>query len=408
MFGEGGAYEVSCCFLNKPPAPEPSCSLLFARNSRNSLTSCKVSCFPFWKKRSGNSTTPRGAWFVPVCHGWMGRPSKDRLVIARAFVAKAVYGFGLTRQLLERLQQDAQLRRICGWQSAHQLPHESTFSRAFAEFAQMELPQFVHAALIASTQKDRLIGHIARDSTAIEARERFPQNTPKPSAPQAAPATSARKGKPKGKTGPHRRHKGGKPTRRPKQDTRLHRQRRMQLPEMLADLPRGCSLGVKTKGDGHQHYWRGYKLHLDVVDGQIPISAILTAASLHDSQVAIRLATMTAQRVTSLYDVMDAAYDAAEIYAHSRSLAHVPIIRPVKRPQKEIPFSGRERGEAREMSPAQQVRFRQRTMVERVNARLKDEFGGRQIRVRGASKIMAHLMFGVLASTVDQILKLVS
>jgi hypothetical protein len=46
-------------------------------------------------------------------------------------------------------------------------------------------------------------------------------------------------------------------------------------------------------------------------------------------------------------------------------------------------------------------------MVERVNARLKDEFGGRQIRVRGASKIMAHLMFGVLALTADQILKLV-
>jgi len=41
-------------------------------------------------------------------------------------------------------------------------------------------------------------------------------------------------------------------------------------------------------------------------------------------------------------------------------------------------------------------------MVERVNARLKDEFGGSQIRVRGAAKVMAHLMFGVLALTVDQ------
>jgi hypothetical protein len=46
-------------------------------------------------------------------------------------------------------------------------------------------------------------------------------------------------------------------------------------------------------------------------------------------------------------------------------------------------------------------------MVERVNARLKDEFGGRTVRVRGAAKVMAHLMFGVLALTVDQILKLV-
>ncbi len=47
-------------------------------------------------------------------------------------------------------------------------------------------------------------------------------------------------------------------------------------------------------------------------------------------------------------------------------------------------------------------------MVERVNARLKDEFGGRNVRVRGAAKVMAHLMFGVLALTADQLMKLVS
>jgi hypothetical protein len=182
----------------------------------------------------------------------------------------------------------------------------------------------------------------------------------------------------------------------------------MTLPQMLADLPRQCDLGGKQNSQGNTEYGRGYKLHLDVADGQIPISAILTAASLHDSQVAIPLATMTAQRVTNLYDVMDAGYDAAEIDEHSRSLGHVPIIRPVKRQHKEIPFSGREKWEAREMTPAEQDRFRERTMVERVNARLKDEFGARQIRVRGASKIMAHLMFGVLVLTADQILKLVS
>jgi hypothetical protein len=350
------------------------------------------------------------ARFVPASRGWIGRPSKDRLAIACAFVAKAVYGFNLTRQLLERLHQDPQLRRICGWKHARQVPHESTFSRAFAEFAAMELPQFVHEALIASTQKDRLIGHIARDSTAIEARESFPETAAKASATPQPASTSPGKGdRPQRRRGPHRRHKGGKPPARPpKEDTRLHRQREMSLPAMLAELPRHCSLGVKTKDGGNQQYWRGYKLHLDVADGQIPISAILTAASLHDSQVAIPLATMTAQRVTNLYDVMDAAYDATEIYEHSRSLEHVPIIRPVRRQHKEIPFSGRGKWEAREMTWAEQDRFRERTMVERVNARLKDEFGGRQIRVRGASKIMAHLMFGVLALTADQILKLVS
>ncbi|MBI2685601.1 MAG: hypothetical protein HYX27_04735 [Acidobacteria bacterium] len=38
-----------------------------------------------------------------------------------------------------------------------------------------------------------------------------------------------------------------------------------------------------------------------------------------------------------------------------------------------------------------------------LNGRLNDEFGGRIIYVRGAAKIMAHLMFGVLALTADQI-----
>ena len=47
-----------------------------------------------------------------------------------------------------------------------------------------------------------------------------------------------------------------------------------------------------------------------------------------------------------------------------------------------------------------------RTMVERVNERLKDEFGGRFVRVRGAIKVKCHLMFGILVLAVDQIFRL--
>src|SRR3954454_10777359 len=73
------------------------------------------------------------ARFVPCSRGWIGRPSKDRLAIASAFVAKVVYGFSTTRQLLEALHRDDQLRRICGWTTVRRVPHESTFSRAFEE-----------------------------------------------------------------------------------------------------------------------------------------------------------------------------------------------------------------------------------------------------------------------------------
>ena len=58
------------------------------------------------------------------------------------------------------------------------------------------------------------------------------------------------------------------------------------------------------------------------------------------------------------------------------------------------------------MNWAGQDRFAERIMVERVFSGLKDEFGARAILVRGASKIMAHLMFCLLALTVDQLLKL--
>jgi len=56
----------------------------------------------------------------------------------------------------------------------------------------------------------------------------------------------------------------------------------------------------------------------------------------------------------------------------------------------------------------EQIRYNQRTAGERVNGRLKDEFGGRHIRVCGASKVMCHCMFAVFALTADQLLRLVT
>ena len=363
------------------------------------------------------------ARFVPSAHGWVGRPSKDRLAIASAFIAKAIYGFTTTRQLLEALHRDDQLRRICGWPVARRVPHESTFSRAFEEFARMELPQLVHEALIRETLGDRLIGHIARDSTAIEARERFPE-TDEQRAERLGPLKAKRKqerkmarqqareanpgvpqpGRKRGpKPGPHKAYPGGKRPYVPPSDTRLGRQRSMSLPEMLEDLPKQCDIGAKKNSQGNTDYWRGYKLHLDVADGQIPISAVLTSASVHDSQVAIPLATMTTERVTYLYELMDSAYDATHIREQSRSMGHVPIIDPNRHNTKPLPFqpSG-----APGLSPAEQQRYRERTMVERAYAREKDEFGGRTIRVRGNPKVMAHLMFGIVALTVDQLLRM--
>ena len=332
-----------------------------------------------------------GSWSCGV-----GRPAKHRRAIARAFVAKAVFNLNATRQLLDRLSVDVSLRRICGWESRREIPHESQFSRAFAEFAASELPQRLHAALIAETQQERLIGHISRDSTEIEGREK-PLRTPV----SITPAKPMRKrGRPK---------KGEQPL--PPEPTRLERQAGMTLEQMLDDLPRACNAGSKNNSKGYKETWIGYKLHLDVADGQIPISCILTSASLHDSQAAIPLARLTAQRVTHLYDLMDSAYDAQSIHEQIRGLGQIPIIDAHPRrdsAQKEELQAEAKRRKLLNFNYAEDVRYRERTTVERVNARLKDEFGGRMIRVRGNAKVMCHLMFGIVALTADQILRLIT
>jgi len=177
---------------------------------------------------------------------------------------------------------------------------------------------------------------------------------------------------------------------------------------MLADLPTACDVGSKKNSKGYKETWIGYKLHLDVACGQIPVSCVLTSASVHDSQVAIPLMTMTGARVSYLYDLMDAAYDAAAIHDHSKALGHAPIIDRNFRAQHEAKAEWAkevERMKLIHMPDPDDRLFVFRTMAERVNARLKDEFGARSVRVRGAIKVKCHLMFGVVALAVDQILR---
>jgi hypothetical protein len=243
-----------------------------------------------------------------------------------------------------------------------------------------------------------IVSHISRDATEIEVRG-------KPSKETKAEAESDEK-KPKRKLG--RPKKGEESVKEP---TRLERQQTMTLEKMLADLPHQCDVGTKTNSKGFKESWIGFKFHLDAADNQIPVSCILTSASTHDSQVALPLAIMTSQRVTNLYDLMDAAYDAPIIREHSKSLGHIPIIDI--NPRRNTKLKEELRAEARRFEllnfeRPEDRRYKERTTVERVYARLKDEFGGRMIRVRGYAKVLTHLMFGILALTADQLMRLVT
>jgi hypothetical protein len=316
--------------------------------------------------------------FVAVCetcapgahmadYAWVGngRVPSSRLALFKAFVAKAVWDFPTTRDLIDAVRHRPTLRRLCGWETLREVPAEATFSRGFAVFAQDETVQRIHETMIAQRYGDKIAGHISRDATAIHARERAAKKKPKEDA-------------------------GGTP-----EPTRLERQLEGSLEENLADLPRVCDWGTKKNSKGKREIWRGYKLHMDVIDGDIPISWLVSSASMHDSQAAIPLAQTSAQRVTSLYDLADAAYDAKEIRQMCARLGHVAIIDHNPR-----------RGKKRPFAPAEAIRYRQRSSAERVNSHLHDNHGGRHLRVRGAAKVAAHLSFGLLVIAAEQLLKL--
>lgn len=311
--------------------------------------------------------------------GWCGtgRPPSSRLALAKAFIAKAVWNIPTTKGLIDRIRTSPSLRRICGWDCVSSIPDESVFSRVFATFALRELPENIHKLLISNYLSDHLCGHISRDSTAIIGRE-------KPLKKKVKPKKEKKRGRPrKGEV-------------REKKKRRLEEQPGRSLKKNLKALPKACDVGTKKNSKGYKESWVGYKLHLDVADGDIPISGILTSASLHDSQAAIPLAQMSSTRVTSLYDLMDAAYDAPEIHAFSQRLGHVALI-------DHNPRRGKQK---KQMEPPQKSRYKERSAAERVNSNLKDNYGGRHVRVRGNKKVACHLMFGLIALTATQLFKL--
>jgi hypothetical protein len=310
-----------------------------------------------------------------------GRPPAERIAIAKSFIAKAVYGIATTEGLVEYMNGNPTLRRLCGWESVGEIPSESTFSRAFGDFAEGKLPEKVHEAIIKGHGSRKLGGHISRDSTAIEAREKAEKK-----AVAETEKIIRKKGRPR---------LGEQREKTDKEMKRLERQLKHTLMENLDGLPRKCDWGCKRNSDGKKTMWKGYKLHVDTLDGDIPVSAVLTAASLHDSQAAIPLAQMSAERVTNFYDLMDAAYDAGAIRTCSEKLGHIAIIDTNPRGGEKMP-----------MEPAQTRRYNERSASERIFAYLEN-YGAYTFRVRGAAKVMCHLMFAVLALTAQQIFHLI-
>ena len=311
-----------------------------------------------------------------------GRPPIDREKFAIAFIAKSVLKIPTIVALLDRLKVDIVLRRICGFVNKGKLPCESSFSNAFSEFSESKLPEKIHESLIKEAHKEVIVHNVSRDSTAIESREK--------------PLKKENKAKENSET---KRTRG-----RPKKDeiipekepTILEKQQGKTLTEMINELNQKCDIGTKKNAKGHTISWIGYKLHIDTGDNGIPLSCILTSASVHDSGVSLPLEKMTTDRVNSLYTLMDAAYDSQIIKEDVLEKGKIPVIDHNPR-----------RGAKIEFDPPKVERYKSRTSAERTNALLKENFGGKCIWVKGASKVMCHLMFGIISISAMQVAKVI-
>ena len=349
----------------------------------------------------------RAALFIAVCAmvplrsllpqgRWPGRPSKDLLAIARAFLAKKASTAWLTPASSSKPSKPTM---VCASCAAGITPASSlTNPPSPAPSPNSPTPNSLPPPMKPSSARPIPTAWLATSPATV------PPSKPASVSLIPSPKTTPKaKGKKKRKKAVFAKESAAC---RAKRETRIQKQAKLKtVKEMLEGVPTACDIGGKKGNNGCVFWWRGYKFHLDVADGQIPISALLTAASVHDSQVAIALMEMSSKRVTYLYEIMDSAYDASAIYQASADRNHQPIINPHPRRKSktQLPLLVKPQPQ---LCPANAERYKIRTMVERVFGRLKDEFGADKIRVRGNKKVMAHLMFSVLALTVDQLLRL--
>ena len=320
---------------------------------------------------------------------------KYREQIARAFISKSVYNFQTTRDLLNRLHVDRTLRILCGWRYANEIPSESTFSRAFDEISTMQIAQKSHEKFVEEYFSEKTFFYNATDATKIPLREKA-VNIEKEEKPKRK-----KRGRPK---------KGE--IREAKKPTILEQQIKMQsVEEKLSLISTKCGVGIKQNSKGNREVWIGAKLHISVVDGDIPITAFYSGANVHDSSVALPLMQETSKRVNYLYDLQDAGYDADIIREYSYQLGHRPIIdinpKNSKVLKAKIELQKHEKRTFTYLNCDEQ-HYNQRSMVERVNKLLKDDFGCNTIYYQGATKVASVLAFGILSICIDQSLKLVT
>ncbi len=323
---------------------------------------------------------------------------KDREEIARAMIAKSVYNMQTTRDLIDRLHSDRVLRVLCGWRYKIDIPSEAKFSRVFKELSDLQIAQKTHKKFVNEYLSDTVFMYNATDAAMIPLREK--------------PVKIEKEEKPKNKVG--RPKKGEK--REPVKPKILELQKEMKTTKkMLSLVSTVCGVGVKQNSKGNREITIGGKLHISAVDGDIPIAAFYSGANVHDSSVALPLINETGKRVMYLRDLLDAGYDSDIIREFSEKLNHKAIIdinpKNSKELKQKIQLIKDEKVKFEFLNlpkSSDEHHYNQRSMVERVNKYLKDDFGCNTIYYQGATKVASVLSFGILSVCIHQSLKLIT
>ena len=324
---------------------------------------------------------------------------KNREEIARAFIAKSVYNMQTTSDLIDRLKVDKTLRVLCGWRYKTDIPSESKFSRVFKELSDLKIAEKTHQKFVEEYLNEKIFRYNATDATKIPLKEKVVKKE------KAKPKKKYKRGRPK---------KGEK--REPIEPSILQKQKDMQsVEEMLELVSTDCGVGVKQNSKGNREKWIGGKLHISTVDGDIPITAYYSGANVHDSSVVLPLIKETSKRVNYLFDLQDAGYDADIIKEFSIRHKHRPIIdinprnSKVLKAKMQLIKDEKQKFKFFNLPPSSDIHhYNQRSMVERVNKYLKEDFGCNTIYYQGANKVASVLAFGILSICIHQSLKLVT
>lgn len=302
-----------------------------------------------------NEIYPRTIW-----DSCFGRPIKHRHAFVIAFIARTIFNIAKTKDLIDYLNVDRALRVICGFdgRSTSAVPSEASFSREFAQLCKLGIPDKIHQSLISTHCGTELYEHLSFDASSIEVAEK-------------AHASD-------------------------KKERTVKMQQTQTTAKILSDLPMKCNFGIKKNSNGKIYQWKGYKLHAVVNEYNVPITAVVTAASVHDSLCAIPLVRMTEGLVNGLYYLADKGYDAAAIRNEIRLFEKVPLI-DFKRDR-----SGKTSGE---FIGNQINRYKKRTYVESHFSQLKMNYLPRYILYRGIEKVRGFLNIALAVIAAAQIIK---